>query len=167
MKTKEGVAVTTPSADSLVGEPIPLEEAGGTPVPREKDDRRPRMPEPLPVRLVTVEDARLVAPAGMETRLDAFYVGLLGFEREAEAAGLVYRAENHRLRFEVVEPPLEFPGMRPLGIEIPSLLAAEHKLIEAKIEYFRQKSFVPGHEALLLQDPAGNWIELAGMTELR
>jgi hypothetical protein len=157
----------THSGESLVDLPIPLEEAGGAVVPLEKDDRRPRMPEPLPVRLVTVEDARLIAPAGVEMGLDAFYAELLGFEREAGEDGIAYRAENHRLRFDVVEPPMGHPGMRPLGIEIPSLLAAEHKLIEAKIEYFRQKSFVPGHEALLLQDPAGNWIELVGMNDLR
>jgi hypothetical protein len=40
------------------------------------------MPEPLPVRLIAVADVRLPATAGFEHELDAFYVGLLGFERE-------------------------------------------------------------------------------------
>src|SRR5688500_8447719 len=44
-------------------------------------DPRPRLLEPLPVRLIAVEDVRLPAPAGVETKLDAFYVVLLGFER--------------------------------------------------------------------------------------
>jgi hypothetical protein len=161
------VALMTRSGDSFVGVPIPLEEAGGAAVQREKDDHRRRMPEPLPVRLVTVEDARLTAAAGLEPQLDAFYVGLLGFEREPEEQGLAYRAENFRLVFEVVEPPLQQAAMRPLGIEIPSLLAAEHKLVEMKIEYLRQKSITPGQDSLLVCDPAGNWIELAGMSQLR
>jgi hypothetical protein len=158
--------MSTRTGDSVDGA-IPLEDTDGPPVPREKDDRRPRMPEPPGVRLVTVEDARLVAAAGLEPELDAFYVDLLGFQRDLETDGLAYRAENFRLIFEVVEAPFEPPGMRPLGIEVLSLVAAEHKLVAAEIEYLRQKSIVPGQESLLLRDPAGNWIELGGMTEFR
>ena len=44
-------------------------------------DNRARMPEPLPVRLVAIEDVRLPAPAKIEEKLDAFYVTLLQFER--------------------------------------------------------------------------------------
>jgi hypothetical protein len=47
-----------------------------------------------------------------------------------------------------------------LGVEIPSLAEAERKLIEGRIEYIRQKGLVPGHDNILLQDPAGNWLEL-------
>ncbi|MDB5354527.1 MAG: hypothetical protein JWN24_980 [Phycisphaerales bacterium] len=157
----------TRSGDSSVGVPIPLEDTGGPPVPREKEDRRPRMPEPPGVRLVTVEDARLIAAAGLEPQLDSFYVGLLGFQRDLEFDGLAYRSENFRVIFDVIESPTEPPVMRPLGIEVLSLVAAEHKLIAAEIEYLRQKSIVPGQESLLLRDPAGNWIELGGMTEFR
>src|SRR5688500_10561026 len=49
-------------------------------------DRRPRVPEPLPVKLLVVSDPRLPAGAGLERRLDAFYVGLLGFERRPHTA---------------------------------------------------------------------------------
>ena len=42
-------------------------------------DRRPLIPEPLPVRLLTVEDATLIAAAGLEVQLDDFYVDLLKF----------------------------------------------------------------------------------------
>jgi hypothetical protein len=66
-----------------------------------KPDARPRVPEPLPVRLTAIEDVRLPAPAGVETELDAFYVGILEFQRvEGE---LTYRADNFDLRFEILE----------------------------------------------------------------
>jgi hypothetical protein len=50
--------------------------------------------------------------------------------------------------------------MRPLGIEVPSLVDAEHKLIDQEIRYARQKGVNPGRESLLVLDPAGNWIEI-------
>lgn len=141
-------------------EPIPLEESVGTPVETGGKDGRPRMPEPLPVRLVCVEDARLSAAAGLETRLDDFYVRLLRFEREVDRSQLIYRAENFRLIFSVMEKSAK-TDMHKLGIEVESLRAAEHQLIEAEFEYARQKGLSPGLETLLLQDPAGNWIELS------
>ena len=85
-------------------EPIPLEDALRT-AARPADDSRPRMPEPLPVRLMTVEDARLVGAVGLEKELDQFYVALLGFERNETQGNLIYQAENLRLIFEVLEPP--------------------------------------------------------------
>jgi hypothetical protein len=169
----------------------------------------------LPVRLVSVDDVRLPAPAGAERELDAFYVVLLGFEREdvelkrprprAEPLlggarrgatapplvlglrdreqnsspappgaadpwqapegpegpeGPVYRADNFRLRFQTLEPPVVRDGLRAQGIEVPSLAEAEAKLIEAEIEYTWERGLMPGRESLLLQDPAGNWVEL-------
>jgi hypothetical protein len=60
---------------------IELEPAAGESSPA-APDRRPRVPEPLPVRLVAVDDVRLPATAGLERELDAFYVDLLGFARE-------------------------------------------------------------------------------------
>jgi hypothetical protein len=125
------------------------------------DDRRPRLPEPLPVKLVTVDDPRLPAPAGLETQLDDFYVGLLGFERMTDADdALVYRAENFSLHFDVLEPPIDRDTLRALGIEIPSLAVTERQLNDREIPYTRQKHLTPGLESLLLRDPAGNWIEL-------
>jgi hypothetical protein len=126
------------------------------------EDRRRRMEEPLPVRLVAVDDVRLRAMGGIEKELDEFYVGLWEFEREAAGAGwVVYRAENFRLKFEIVaEFPVERDSLRPQGIEVMSLAEAEHKLVEAEIEYVRQRGLTPGQESLLVLDPAGNWIEL-------
>ena len=121
-------------------------------------DRRPRVPEPLPVKLVAVEDCRLPAPAGVEVQLDRFYVGLWGFERvESE---LAYRAENFLLSFDLFERPVEHESLRPLGIEVPSIADAERKLVDEKIDYVRQRGVNAGAETLLVRDPAGNWVEL-------
>jgi hypothetical protein len=146
-------------------DPIPLADAGQQPLG--PDDRRPRIPEPLPVRLVTIDDAHLPAGAGCEVELDEFYLGILGFEREPGDSLLGYRAENFNLIFDVLEPPIVRDDMRPLGIEVLSLADAEAKIIEAKIDYERQRGLHPGQESLLLQDPAGNWIELTAAAPIR
>lgn len=185
---------------------IELEAAGDAAGLGTRGDRRPRMPEPLPVKLLAVEDVRLPATAGLEARLDDFYAGLLEFERvdvelprprakveplpgvreegrdwpmirrgriglppalasadRPHTFGPVYRAENFRVHFDLVEGLVERESVRPLGIEVLSLAAAEAKLAAADIEYARQRGVSPGQESLLLTDPAGNWIELVEM----
>ena len=128
-------------------------------------DRRPRVPEPLPVKLVAVADARLPAAAGLERELDAFYVGLFGFERRpdepdryAADATISYRADNFTLHLSVQEPPVRRTDLRPLGVEVPSLAALEAKLIEAEWEYERHRGLLPGERSIVLLDPAGNWV---------
>jgi hypothetical protein len=123
-------------------------------------DRRPRMDEPLPVKLVTVDDATLLTGAGLERALDAFYVDLLGFVRTGSPHDLVYRADNFNLHFRVEEPPVRRDTLRALGVEVQSLAATEQKLIDAEIEYAWQKGLQPGHQSISLLDPAGNWLEL-------
>jgi hypothetical protein len=139
-------------------DPIELEESSGlipVTVPR------PRMDEPPPVRLIAVDDVRLLSLPGTEKSLDRFYVDLLEFDRDSVADGIVYRAENFRLRFTIVnQMPLERDGIRPIGIDVRSLADAERKLFDYKIEYLRQRGLLPGLISLLVQDPAGNWIEL-------
>lgn len=130
-------------------------------------DRRPRMPEPPPVRLLTVDDAHLPAPAGIEVDLDGFYMGLFGFERDVASEFPVYRAENFRVVFDVLEPPIARDDFRPLRIEVPSLPAAEQKLIDAEIEYTRQRALLPGTESLALLDPGGNWVEISEGRQVR
>ena len=74
--------------------------------------------------------------------------------------GPVYRAENRRVSFHVLEPPIERESLRPLGIEVPSLTSARLQIEQMEIEYARQKGLYPGHDSLLLMDPGGNWIEI-------
>jgi len=125
------------------------------------EDRRPRMDEPLPVKLVAVDDVRMICPGGIEEELDTFYVGLWQFQRDVGEAGVVYRADNFRLRFAVVpEDQMERESLRPQGIEVMSLAEAEEKLIERELEYVRQRGLTPGQASLPLLDPAGNWVEI-------
>jgi hypothetical protein len=125
-----------------------------------KADRRARIPEPPPVRLVTVDDVHLPSPAGAEIALDNFYVGLLEFERQVGSEFPVYRAENFRLIFDVLEPPISRDDFRPIRVEVPSLQTTEQKLIDAEIDYTRQRGLTPGDQTLVLRDPSGNWVEL-------
>ena len=139
-------------------EPIELanEATGGLPTA----DRRPRMPEPLPVRLVVIDDVHLTSPAGNEELLNEFFLDLLGLERNADDAQIIYRADNARIFFEVVEVPACRVNYRPIQIEVPSLIEMELKLVGAEIEFTRQKGLSPGQDSLLLLDPAGNWMEI-------
>jgi hypothetical protein len=127
---------------------------------RPVEDKRAHLPPPPPVLLVTVEDARLPAPAGLERELDRFYVGLLQFERDAKEGGIVYRAENFRLWIDLAEGPIQRDDMRMLGIVVKSLTEAIRKLGEAEIAYSRERGLIAGEERLLLLDPAGNWIRI-------
>ena len=152
-------------------------------------DRRPLMPEPPPVRLVAVEDVQAIAPAGVETALDDFYVNMLQLEREdrlgrssGRSSGrnsgrnrrqepvheIVYKAENVRLRMAVKEPPLPpRADMRPIGVEVRSLADAEAKIIARELEYERLRALVAGQDTLMLRDPAGNWVAVVESREMR
>lgn len=134
-----------------------LEEPTFTFKPRA--DQRLRVPEPLPVRLVAVNDMRVEAPAGWEVELDAFYVGVVGMQRIPGEA-IVYRAENFDLYVDVLEPPVARGDYRPVRAEVKSLADTERKLREAETAHVRRKGLVPGDEALVMQDPVGNWVEL-------
>ena len=131
-------------------------------------DERPRIPEPLPVRLIAVADVRAVTAAGTENLLDAFYVARLGFEREDDAAEgtIVYRADNFRLMLEVLEPPITRDSLRPVAIEVRSLEELEVRLVTDEVEFVKQKGVIPGQITLLLQDPAGNWVEIYERREI-
>jgi hypothetical protein len=158
--------MSDPSPSSVPRGPIPLETVDrGASASSDGVDRRTRIPEPLPVRLVAVEDVRLPALFGMEEELDAFYSGLLLFERVA--GELAYRADNFILRFELADRPVVHESLRPLGIEVLSLAETEKKIIDAELEYTRQRGVTPGSETLLLLDPAGNWIEIGGIRLIR
>lgn len=124
-------------------------------------DDRPTMPVPPPVRLVAVEDVHVPAAAGCERELDDFYVTLLRFDREgADHGEITYKAENARLRFDVLEPPITREDFRPIGIDVRSLQTIEKQLIDLEMDYEWQRGISPGHQTILLQDPAGNWVQI-------
>lgn len=123
-------------------------------------DPRPKMPEPLPVRLVAVADVTLPALAGLETRMDDLYINLLGFIKATDIDTLAYDADNFRLIFEFHESLIERDTLRPLQVVVLSLAETERLLIEREMEYIRQKGLLPGCESLLLRDPSGNWVEV-------
>ena len=110
----------------------------------------PRRVEPLPgVELPRIGTTRLYPP------LPPLVAGAV--------QGPVYRAERFRISLQVKETPWEHDGLRPLGIEVPSLALLETQLVEREIKYVRQKSITPGHDSLLAQDPSGNWVVLMAM----
>lgn len=144
----------TDSSDSS----FPLEDDAAPLGPVE--DARPRLPEPLPVKLIAVEDVRLPAQAGAEAEMDRLYVGLLEFAK-ADPAALTYRADNLSVHFDLVEGLIERAAYRPLQVEVLSLRDTEKKLIAAEREYDRQRGLTPGSEIIVLLDPSGNLVVLS------
>lgn len=131
-------------------------------------DKRPTMPQPPPVRVVAVEDVHLLAVAGLEPKLDAFYVGMLKFERDPAPEGqITYKAENVCLIFKIVEPPRGREDMRINAIEIPLLAIVRQQLIDEEVEFESQRGVISGQETILLKDPAGNWVQIGQITDLR
>jgi hypothetical protein len=106
---------------------------------------------------------RLPAPRGVDVAaMDGFYVGLLQLQRVAGDV-LAYEAENFTLIFDLHDGPVVHESLRPLGVEVLALAETEKKIIDAELEYTRQRGTTPGVETLLLLDPAGNWIEIGGI----
>ena len=128
--------------------------------PRAPEDKRLKVPEPPPVRLVAVEDVTLDAAPADAAKLDDFYIGLLRFERDAKSPGRVYKAENVRLQFNVSESPDVRDDMRAIGVEVPSLADLELLLIERQVTYARERTLALGYTTFLLRDPAGNWLRI-------
>ncbi|HEY1921910.1 MAG TPA: hypothetical protein VGG44_04020 [Tepidisphaeraceae bacterium] len=123
-------------------------------------DRRAKIEEPPPVRLIAIEDCQLWAVAGLERELDDFYVGLLNFERQQAEDEIIYRAENLRVRVGVLECPLPREDYRPLALAVDSLGALVGRLNDAKIEFVHHYGLTPGQDNLLISDPAGNPVEI-------
>lgn len=124
-----------------------------------EDDRRRRIEEPPPVRIVSIDDCALRAPAGLERQLDDFYVGLLKLAREEsgdDGYELIYRAENFRVRIQVLERPVAREDFRPLTLVVESIKELAGRLAEAEIEHRRHRGLSSGQDHLLLSDPAGN-----------
>jgi hypothetical protein len=129
-------------------------------------DVRPRVPEPLPVWLVSVADVTLPGGTGQEVDLDRFYIGLLGCRRDFSAAEgiLVYHADNHAVRLNLQEMPIEHETLAPTALEVPSLLVLSHRFNDAQVDYQRTRGLTHGSEFFILQDPAGNWLTISERT---
>jgi hypothetical protein len=124
------------------------------------EDRRPKIEPPPPVRLIAIDDCRLPAAAGLERKLDQFYVGLLHFFRGDDPREIVYIAENHDLHFDIDERPQPREDMRSLGIAVPSLTDLVQQFNDAEIEFIRLRGLTPGADVIALYDPAGNPLEI-------
>lgn len=147
-------------------EPIEVESTA-SPFEPPLDDKRPKMPEPLPVRLIAVNDVILPAQTGLEQEMDALYVTILKFQRDSTTSDLIYQADNFRLCFQNQEGLIERDTYRAVQIEVQASLAeVEAKLVEAEIEYVRQRGLTPGTESLALTDPSGNWVEIVEKRQL-
>ena len=136
-----------------------------------REDDRPKLPEPPPVAMVAVQDVQLPMIAGLEHRLDEFYRDLIGFERVERQAdmgeGPVYRSANHDLVFHVLEVPDEGRGARPIGIQTSRYQDIVQRLIDMNVDFEVVRGVTAGAEELLMQDPAGNWIALSPVHEVR
>ena len=120
------------------------------------------------MRLLVVRDVTLPMRAGLEHRVVPFYVDLLRFRRLAgEAGGVAFEAENFDLHFRVTELSPERPDVRPLGVLTPFFNDIVSELDAMKYEYDLVRGLVAGDDAVLLQDPAGNWLAVAPLREVR
>lgn len=123
-------------------------------------DERQRMDEPLPVELEAVADVHLSSPRIPADKLDALYVKILEFAPVHDDHHLIYQANNFRLSFDLPRRELIQEDFRTTKIVVQSLAALQAKLFEAEIEHERQKSVIPGQEAIVMQDADGNWLEI-------
>jgi len=138
---------------------IPLEPTAAVAEPSAQD-KRPKMPEPLPVRLIAVADVALPAQTDLEKEMDRLYLDVLGFQRDRAGNALIYQADNFRLILMPIEGLICRVNYRPAQIEVPSLAELEAKLIDYEIEYMPLRGLLPGSEALLVMDPSGNYLEI-------
>jgi len=131
-------------------------------------DARPFMPEPPAVRLIAIADLKLEAPRWQHEALTNFYVGLLKFERDEEdKENLAFKAEKFRLVYKPVEAMSPRDDYRPIGIETPLFNDFVQALTDREIEFEWQKGTAPGVEVAFLQDPAGYWVSVGPIREVR
>ena len=131
------------------------------------DDLRPHLPEPPPVRLVAVSDVTLPMRAGLEHRIVPFYVDLLGFRRRQDHDELAFESDTFDLRFRVTELSPTRDDVRPIGVLSPRFNDIVEELDAMRYPYEAVRGLVAGHDGLLMQDPAGNWVALSPLREIR
>ena len=129
-------------------------------------DERVRLEEPLPVKLAAVEDVRLPAPRVAVEKLDALYVQILEFVAIHGNHHPAYQADNLRIIFDHPRRELTQEDFRMVKIIVRSLAVLEAKLVDARLEYQRQKGIAPGEEMIVMQDADGNWLEIHEQREI-
>ena len=129
-------------------------------------DERQRMEEPLPVELEAVADVHLPSPRIPTAKLDAFYVTILEFAAVHDDHHPAYQADNFQLIFNLPRRELIQEDFRTTKIIVQSLGALQSKLLEAELEFERQKSVTPGREVIVMQDADGNWLEIREKREI-
>jgi hypothetical protein len=67
----------------------------------------------------------------------------------------------------VQRPPIEREDFRAVNVEVPVLADVEKLLVERETAYERQRGLLPGHDLLVLRDPAGNWVAIGEMRDFR
>lgn len=120
-------------------------------------DARGRMEQPLPVELEAIANVRGPLPKCALAKMDELYVDILEFAPLGNAPA-AYRAENFTLSFDL--PEVDRASYRLIRVIVRSLVTVVKKLVEAQIEYSRQKGIMPGQDALVFEDPDGNWLEV-------
>lgn len=133
-------------------------------------DRRPTLPEPLPVRLISVADVRLPCPADptLGPALDDFYVRLLQFRRlPSDEHHHFFMSDNHALILQAQNRPVQHDRIAPTMIEVDHRQPIRQHLLEHQIEHEWMRGLTAGGDYLLLQDPAGNWVGILERSTVR
>jgi hypothetical protein len=125
------------------------------------EDRRPRVPEPLPVKLVAVADVRIRATTGLRLDLDRFYRDILGFAAVDDPEAWIYQADNFQLIVEGVEGLVEREDYRPVTAIVSSLAAIVDRLREREIEFEYLRGLDLGQVSVRVLDPSGNGVEVS------
>ncbi len=116
-------------------------------------------------RLLAIDHVRLLASPETVESLDLFYVEQIGFERlrSPEPELIIYRGyprSGPRLQIRLVDDPGQERGRRQAVIQVASLAGLIELLDEERRNYSLVQGFSYYERRLLLEDPAGNRVEL-------
>ena len=151
-----------------MSDPLPLEPAGDpkkiVPIGSAADDRPPSY-EPPAVQMVAVADVAFPHRVA-DADLYDFYVELLRFEK-IDAALPTFRAEKHHVVFHPPARHVFREEAKPLGLVTPHFLDIRDGLVQRRVEFDHVRGLVRGEDALVFQDPCGNWLALSQWVPLR
>lgn len=107
----------------------------------------------------SVDHVHLPTPIVERGLLSALYVDVLLFADASERDVVCFRADNCEVRFDRLRDSGS-TDFRPLRVVVASLQAIESSLIDAGIEYERQRGIVAGQDVLVVKDADGNWLTI-------